>query len=137
MLVTTFSLPKIFWTPQEEASATKLVKKALQIAHTGSVLEALTFTTAALGFDTFAFGMVANDRRPNADSDAYILTNQSKEWVRMYEERAFIEFDPRVELAWDPGPTFWEARDFEAEPRYRAFLSPSFSTEGVSELQTL
>src|SRR5262249_60228542 len=46
-------------------------------------------------------------------------------WVRRYDERAFLEFDPRVELASEPGYSFWESRQFEKNPRYRMFLKES------------
>src|SRR5438552_6070025 len=116
-------LTELVWSPQEEACATELVKGTLQRALVGTVQEALVWGTARLGFDSFVFGIVANDRRPDSDSRAYILTNQSDAWVRAYEEHAYIEIDPRADLAGEPGYTFWEARHFEPNPRYRVFLA--------------
>ena len=79
----------------------------------GSVQEALVFATAALGFDTFVFGIVANDRRPIAESRTYVITDQAEAWIRIYDERAYLELDPRIELAGEPGHAFWEARQFD------------------------
>ena len=119
MLIRKFNLPEINWSPQEEACATELVKETLHRARTGTVLDALTYGTAALGFDTFVFGIVANDRRPDAESRAYILTNQADEWVRIYDERAYLELDPRVDLAGEPGYAYWEAAQFYKNPPHK------------------
>lgn len=123
MLIRNFNLPEINWSPQEEASATDLVKETLHRARAGTVLDALIYGTTALGFDTFVFGIVANDRRPDAESRPYILTNQADEWVRMYDERAYLELDPRVELAGEPGYAYWEAAQFYKNPPHKLFLT--------------
>jgi len=39
----------------------------------------------------FVFWIAANDRRPDAESRAYILTNQADKWVRSYDEHAYVE----------------------------------------------
>ena len=70
-------LPSLIWLPQEEACATELVTETLHRALVGTVQEALVWGTAKLGFDSFVFGIAANDRRPDAESRAYILTNQA------------------------------------------------------------
>jgi LuxR family transcriptional regulator, quorum-sensing system regulator SolR len=125
MMVRKLCLPEINWSFQEEACATDLVKETLQRARAGSVQEALGFATAALGFDSFVFGIVANDRRPDAESRTYVMTNQAEAWIRRYDQRAFLEFDPRVELAAEPGYAFWEARQFNFDARHRLFLKES------------
>jgi DNA-binding CsgD family transcriptional regulator len=125
MMVRKLCLPEINWSVQEEACATDLVKETLQRARAGSVQEALGFVTSALGFDSFVFGIVANDRRPDAESRTYVITNQADAWVRRYDERAFLELDPRIELAGEPGYAFWEARQFRKDPRHRLFLRES------------
>src|SRR5208283_1715858 len=127
MMVRKLSLPEINWSAQEEGCATALVKEALRLARAGSMQEALKFATAALGFETFVFGIVANDRRPDAESRTFIITDQAEAWVRIYDERAYLEYDPRVELAGEPGYAFWEARQFDRDPRHRVFLRESAS----------
>jgi len=122
MMVRKVALPTVTWSVQEEACATDLVKEALQRARATNVQEALRFATEALGFDSFVFGIVANDRRPDAESRTYVITNQHDAWVRTYDERAFLELDPRIELAAEPGYAFWEARHFQHNPRHRVFL---------------
>ena len=125
MMVRKLSLPEISWSPQEEACATGLVKETLRLARAGTVQEALSFSAAALGFDTFVFGIVANDRRPDAESRTYVITDQADPWIRVYDERAYLELDPRVELAAEPGYAFWEARQFDKSPRHKVFLAES------------
>jgi DNA-binding CsgD family transcriptional regulator len=125
MMVRKLCLPEINLWPHEEACATSLVKETLRQARAGTVLEALDFGTEALGFDSFVFGIVANDRRPDAESRTYVITNQVENWIRTYDERAFLELDPRVELAGEPGYAFWEAEQFIKNPRHNVFLTES------------
>ena len=75
----------------------------------------MSSSATALGFDTFVFGIVANDRRPDAESRTYVITNQADTMGRMYDERAYLELDPRVELAAEPGYAFWEAQAVRQE----------------------
>ena len=116
-------LPDLIWLPQEEGCATELVAKTLHCALASNVQEALEWGTKELGFGSFVFAIVANDRQPDADSRAYILTNQVDPWVRAYDEHAYVEVDPRVDLAAEPGYTFWEARHFHNNPRHKVFLT--------------
>jgi DNA-binding CsgD family transcriptional regulator len=125
MRVRKLSLPEINWSAQEEGCATALVKETLRQARAGSMPEALGFAAAALGFETFVFGIVANDRRPDAESRTFVITDQAEAWIRTYDDRAYLEYDPRVELAGEPGYAFWEARQFDADPRHRVFLRES------------
>ena len=118
MMIRKLDLPEITWSPQEEATATGLVMETLRIARARTIQEALTYSTAGFGFDTFVFGIVANDRRPDAESRTYVITDQADAWVRRYDERAFLEFDPRVELASEPG----YAQRLHHEPSSGGFL---------------
>jgi DNA-binding CsgD family transcriptional regulator len=122
-VISKMQLPSLIWLPQEEACATELVTQTLHRALDASVPEALGWGTAQLGFDSFVFGIAANDRRPDAESRAYILTNQADNWVRSYDEHAYVEVDPRVDLAGEPGYAFWEARHFDTNPRHKVFLT--------------
>jgi LuxR family quorum sensing-dependent transcriptional regulator len=55
----------------------------------------------------------------------YVITDQAEKWIRAYDERAYLELDPRVELASEPGYAFWEARQFDKDPRHKLFLRES------------
>jgi DNA-binding CsgD family transcriptional regulator len=116
-------MASLIWLPQEEARATELVTQTLHRALAGTVQDALDWGTRQLGFDSFVFGIAAYDRQPDAESRAYILTNQVDEWVRAYDEHAYVEVDPRVDLAGEPGYAFWEARHFDTNPRHKVFLT--------------
>lgn len=122
MMVRNLPLPLLTTSAQEESCATDLVKETVARAQGGSVQDALDFVTTELGFDSFGFGVVANDRRPDAQSCTYVITNQDEAWVRKYDERAFLELDPRVELAAEPGYAFWEGSQFNRNLRHRLFL---------------
>ena len=41
----------------------------------------------------------------------------------LYDEHAYVEVDPRVDLAGEPGYAFWEARHFDMNPRHKLFLT--------------
>jgi DNA-binding CsgD family transcriptional regulator len=116
-------LPRLIWLAQEQACATDLVADTLQRALRGSVTDALSWAAKTLGFDSYMFGIVAHDRRPDGGSPAYVVTDQSEQWIREYDEGAYIEVDPRVDLAQEPGYAFWEAREFDRNPRSKAFLT--------------
>ena len=87
MMVRKLSLPEISWSFQEESCATDLVRETLYRARAGSVHEALSFAATALGFDSFVFGIVANDRRPDAESRTYVMTNQAEAWIRLIAKK--------------------------------------------------
>ena len=61
-------LPNLLWLPQEEACATDLVTQTLHRALVGSVQEALEWGTTQLGFDSFVFGIAANDDEKQPDA---------------------------------------------------------------------
>ena len=125
MMVRKLCLQEIKLTAQEAACATGLVTETLRQARGSGVQEALAYATASFGFDSFVFGIVANDRRPDAESRTYVITNQCEDWIARYDARSFIELDPRVDLAAEPGYAFWEARQFRDEFRHRVFLHES------------
>ena len=61
----------------------------------------------------------------------YLCNNGPGERLdRVYDERAYLELDPRVELAAEPGYAFWEARQFDKSPRHKVFLADS-ATNGI------
>jgi DNA-binding CsgD family transcriptional regulator len=123
MLIRKFDIPNILWSPQEEALMTDLVHKTLIHAHDKNITQALSLATRELGFSSFVFGLVANDVRPGHESRAYVLTDQSEDWVHIYEQQALLEHDPRIELASEPGYVFWQGSQFQKNPRYAPFIS--------------
>jgi len=65
-------------------------------AHGGDLVSAVTTVVSSLGFDTFMYGL-ATEIRPAQDSYIYFFTTASRQWVKRYQEQAYIEIDPRVE----------------------------------------
>ena len=62
-MIRKMQLPSLVWLPQEEACATELVTQTLRRAVDASAQEALDWGTKQLGFDSFVFGIAANNTR--------------------------------------------------------------------------
>ena len=66
------------------------------------------FITRHFGFDTFMYG-VAVSALPDNDSCIYAFTTLPLEWVIRYDQKAYIEVDPRIADAWDrTDPMIWD-----------------------------
>lgn len=72
-----------------------LVEAAAQGA---DLISAVTTIVRSLGFETFMYGLTTT-YRPGHDSFAYVFTTAPHEWVKLYDQAAYIEVDPRVEAA--------------------------------------
>lgn len=79
--------------------------------------------TKHLGFDSFMYGATGTPK-PDHEAMSYVYTTLSKEWVRRYDERAYIEVDPRINLTWDSAfPLVWDQRNVRGiSPESDAFL---------------
>src|SRR5262249_41221692 len=65
-------------------------------------------TTRGLGFDTFTC-TVSMSVRPSCESMQYVFTTVPAEWVAIYDQRSYIEVDPRVQtLMQTPLPMVWD-----------------------------
>jgi DNA-binding CsgD family transcriptional regulator len=84
------------------------------------VIESITNN---LGFETFTYGM-STSPRPDHESRMYVFTTASAEWVARYDQRAYIEVDPRILLLWDSTlPLVWDQRTVRGGgTRSEAFL---------------
>ena len=72
------------------------------------LVPAIRTITKALGFDTFMYG-VSTSVKPDHESRMYVFTTAPMEWVLRYDQRAYIEADPRVLLLWDSTlPLVWD-----------------------------
>ena len=75
-----------------------------------------------LDFDDFTYG-VSTSPRPSHDARAYTWTSLPAEWMRLYDERAYIEVDPRIRGAWQsPRPYLWDCTSCGTSPAQRAFF---------------
>lgn len=75
--------------------------------HGGDLAAAVTTIVRSLGFDTFMYGM--STVRPGHDSFVYFFTTAPHEWVRVYDQAAYIEIDPRIDAAFRSTlPYIWD-----------------------------
>jgi len=83
-----------------------------------------------LDFDHFMYA-VTTSLHPTQESRAYTWTSVPGEWVRMYDERAYIEIDPRLHGAWDSAlPYLWDRANCARSPAQQAFFDAA-TTYGV------
>ena len=67
--------------------------------------------TRNLGFDAFTYGAAATPH-PNNKGQNYIYTTLGSEWIRRYEELAYLEIDPRLILTCKSAiPLVWDQRN--------------------------
>jgi DNA-binding CsgD family transcriptional regulator len=77
-----------------------------------------------LGFSTFVYGMsLAKTHR--RDEQFYVWATVPEAWLREYDQKSYIEIDPRVAYGWDvlPPPLIWDASIGNGNPRVERFLN--------------
>jgi len=76
------------------------------------VLESVVDIVRSLGFDNLMYGASASPKLDH-ESRSYVFTTLPREWVRQYDDQAYIEVDTRLARALDnPLPLIW---DYENE----------------------
>jgi DNA-binding CsgD family transcriptional regulator len=100
-----------------------IAKPLLEAKAAGQPLRPVLKTIVhGLDFDDFTYG-VSTSPRPSHDARAYIWTSLPSEWTRLYDERAYIEVDPRMRGAWQsPLPYLWDRTSCGTTPAQRAFF---------------
>jgi DNA-binding CsgD family transcriptional regulator len=77
---------------------------------------------SALGFASFMYGM-STSPQPNRESRSYVWTTLPREWVAIYDEKAYIEIDPRLTHCWQQvTPFVWDRHCSSANTSVAAFL---------------
>ena len=89
-----------------------------------------------LGFDSVMHG-ISLSVRPNSDTSSFVFTTLPVEWVSMYDQRAYIEVDPRVQVGIESTlPLVWDQAGLRGQnPRLDEFLDAASSfgvASGVS-----
>jgi DNA-binding CsgD family transcriptional regulator len=76
-----------------------------------------------LGFDSFLCGL-STSPRPDREARLYAFTTLPREWARIYDQNAYIEVDPRVQMTFDQSTMMiWSGEDFRGRnARLDAFL---------------
>lgn len=92
------------------------------------IVESVLAIVHRLGFDNFMYGASASPHL-NHESRSYVFTTLPLDWVRRYDEQAYIEVDTRITRALDSAlPLVW---DYTAErgqsPRTDEFLEDSLA----------
>jgi DNA-binding CsgD family transcriptional regulator len=85
-----------------------------------------------LGFDSVMHG-ISLSVRPNADTSSFVFTTLPVEWVSIYDQRAYIEVDPRVQVGIESTlPFVWDQTGLRGRgPRLDEFLETA-SAYGVA-----
>ena len=77
-----------------------------------------------LGFESFVYGMsLAKTHR--RDETFYVWGTVSREWLEEYDQRSYIEIDPRVHYGWEvlPPPLIWDQTIGQGDPKTKEFLA--------------
>jgi DNA-binding CsgD family transcriptional regulator len=78
--------------------------------------------TRDLGFDIFAQGMIMNPR-PDSETQVFIFSTHPRTWLETYDQRAYVEVDPRVQAVLDTTlPIIWDQSTF----RGKSFATDKF-----------
>jgi DNA-binding CsgD family transcriptional regulator len=82
-----------------------------------STVQTVLAITRSLGFDNFMYGATAA-LKPNREANSYVFTTMPAQWIRRYDEMAYIEVDPRIEAVWRSAvPLVWDQRTFRGLSR--------------------
>ena len=52
------------------------------------------------GFDSFVYGL-STSPRPDKEAQLYVFTTLPLEWMAIYDRKAYVEVDPRIQLVYD------------------------------------
>lgn len=70
---------------------------------------ALDEIVRGFGFDTFMYAFSGHTPKPANDSRMYVFTTAPREWVMRYDQRAYVECDPRVRCSFESClPFIWD-----------------------------
>jgi LuxR family transcriptional activator of bioluminescence operon len=93
---------------------TPLVEAAERGSALGPAVESLVHI---LGFDSFMYG-TSLCARPDSEQKSYVFTTLSPDWVMRYDQRAYIELDPRILHTFGSAmPLVWDQRSERGQSR--------------------
>ncbi len=97
-----------------------LVDAAAKGADLRPIVESITHH---LGFDSFMYAASAMPK-PDHEDKAYVFTTLPVEWVGRYDQLAYVEVDPRIDITWDSAvPLVWDQTNVRGRSaRSDAFL---------------
>lgn len=90
----------------------EMFKPLLEAASSGMDLTPTVRSIVNLmGFDSFMCGF-SSTPRPNRNAQLYVFTTLPREWAQIYDDEAYIEIDPRIQLVYDRSTmVVWNAED--------------------------
>jgi DNA-binding CsgD family transcriptional regulator len=96
----------------------------LEAASCGAPLDvAMRDVVGQLGFDSFMYGRLA-EPRPRRASHPLLWTTDPREWMALYDRKAYVEIDPRLtESDHRATPLVWDGAHLRRDARVRGFLS--------------
>ena len=75
----------------------------------GDLVPAVLAIVRKLGFDGFLYATASYHLRPNNDERIYYFTTLPRDWVIRYDQRAYVECDPRVLYSFESAlPLVWD-----------------------------
>ena len=105
------------------------LKPLLDAATKGADLKPIVESiTRHLGFDSFMYAASAMPK-PDHEEKAYVFTTLPFEWVARYDQRAYVEVDPRIHITWDSAvPLVWDQSNVRGRSaRCDAFLDDALA----------
>jgi DNA-binding CsgD family transcriptional regulator len=77
-----------------------------------------------LGFESFVYG-ISLAKTHRRDERFYVWGTVPKPWLQEYDQKSYIEIDPRVCYGWDelPPPLVWDATIANGDPIIELFLN--------------
>jgi DNA-binding CsgD family transcriptional regulator len=84
--------------------------------------QALQAVIVGLGFESFGY-LYATQPLPTRESRSYAWSTVAPEWLRIYDERGYLEIDPRLtETVNRASPLVWDRHAFPDSPTLRDFF---------------
>jgi LuxR family transcriptional regulator, activator of conjugal transfer of Ti plasmids len=99
------------------------LRALLEAASTGASMDAaMRSVVHGFGFDSFMYGRFA-EPRPGRESRPLLWTTDPREWIDLYDRKAYIEVDPRLTQS-DSGatPLVWDGATQRRDRRLARFL---------------
>ena len=80
------------------------------------------------GFDTFLYG-ASLSVRPGHEAQSYVFTTAARDWVVRYDQRAYIEVDPRILSSFESAmPYVWD----QASERGKSMATDAFLDDAAA-----
>jgi autoinducer binding domain-containing protein len=96
-------------------SATAIQPLILAAETGGNLAPVIQAITRSFGFEVFAHGVMLS-LRLEAESQVYLFSTHTPEWVQIYDQRAYVEVDPRVHAVLEtPLPVIWDQGTFRGK----------------------